>query len=64
MHDMVSLEDAVVSSGAGCRDVVVGSHEAHLHCQKGTAGVGYAEGYAEGAHLAVGLQHHTWLLSM
>ena len=59
-----SLEDAVVASSAGCGDVVVGTHEAHIHGQKGTAGVGYAEGYAEGTHLAVGLQHHTCLLGL
>lgn len=51
------LEDAVVACGAGSGDVVVGPHEAQIHCQQGTAHVGDSKGYTEGVHLLERLQH-------
>ena len=47
------LEYAVVASGAGGGDVVVGPHEAQVHGQQCAAHVGDGKRYAEGVHLAV-----------
>ena len=53
------LEDAIVASGAGGGDVVVGPHEAQVHGQQGTAHVGDGKWYAEGIHLLERLHAHT-----
>ena len=53
------LENAVVASGTGGGDVIVGAHEPQVHGQKGAAHVGDGERYTEWVHLPVALQQHT-----
>ena len=56
-YDRGLLEYAVIASGTGGGDVVVGPHEAQVHGQQRAAHVGDGKWYTEGVHLAVRLHH-------